>query len=274
MKKKRKGWLVVCIVCLIAAVVCAGLVIGHYVQRRQDAEKNRALTEQVKKTEAPEESTQPQETLSVEYVDIPVDFETACEQNADIYAWITIPGTLVDYPVVQSPTDDAFYLTHGIDGEQNASGCIYSESLNAKDFTDPNTVLYGHNMKNDTMFGSLHSYEDRAFFDENRTIYVYTPTEKLTYQIFAAYPWSSEHLLNVYNTKDPDVFRQYLDSVKSVRGMNAFVDETVAVDETSQILTLSTCIGVNNEDSRYLVQGVLISREPGRYQKETAAPQE
>lgn len=273
-KKKRKGWLAVCIICVVAAVVCAGFVIGHYAQRKEDAEKNRTLTEQVRKTEAPEETKQPQEEPPINYVDIPVDFETACAQNSDIYAWITIPGTLVDYPVVQSGTDDAFYLTHGIDGEKNASGCIYSESLNAKDFTDPHTVLYGHNMKNDTMFGSLHSYEDRAFFDANRTIYIYTPTEKLTYQIFAAYPWSSEHLLNVYDTKNPEAFRMYLDQVKAVRGMHAFVDETASVDETSSILTLSTCIGVNNNDSRYLVQGVLVAREPGKYQEEAAAPQE
>ena len=100
--------------------------------------------------------------------DIPVDFEGLQEYNPDIYAWITIPGTAVDYPIVQRPEDNSYYLTHNTDGEESAEGAIFTEDYNSRDFTDPNTVIYGHNMRNGSMFRSLHNYMDRSFFDENR----------------------------------------------------------------------------------------------------------
>ncbi len=89
-----------------------------------------------------------------------IDFSALQEKNADIYAWIQIPGTLVDYPVLQHSTDRLYYLNHTIDGTAGLPGSIYSEAIHPKDFSAPMTVLYGHNMRNDTMFGSLHDYED------------------------------------------------------------------------------------------------------------------
>ena len=207
MKSKKTFWLVLCLVCVLACAGCIFFIV-HYLkgleddkQSFEDIKKEAFVTEEPGQTEEARASEAP-----VAAVEIPVDFATIQQQNPDIYAWITVPGTLVDYPVVQHSTDDFFYLDHGIDKKSSAAGCIYSESMNAKDFTDPQTVLYGHNMKNDTMFGSLHSYEDKAFFDANRTIYVYTPTQKLTYRIFAAYVTGNEHLLNTVDTKNPASF--------------------------------------------------------------------
>ena len=87
-------------------------------------------------------------------------------QNSDTVGWIEIPGTKVDYPILQSSTDDSYYLNHNIDGSEGYPGSIYTESYNGKTFEDFNTVIYGHNMKDDTMFGDLHSYEDSAFMKE------------------------------------------------------------------------------------------------------------
>lgn len=87
-------------------------------------------------------------SLGIEIPEKDIDFAALKEENSDVYAWIYVPGTNVDYPVLQHPTDDAYYLEHNMDGSKGLPGCIYSESVNTKDFTDPNTVLYGHNMKN------------------------------------------------------------------------------------------------------------------------------
>lgn len=98
------------------------------------------------------------------YVDIPT---LQAEANTDIYSWIYIPDTGIDYPVLQHPEEMDYYLKHNIDGRNGYPGCIYTQRMNNKDWTDKNTVIYGHNMSNGTMFAHLHYYEDTAFFEEN-----------------------------------------------------------------------------------------------------------
>ncbi len=107
--------------------------------------------------------------------------------NEDIYSWIYIPDTNIDYPVLQHSTDDTYYLNHNMDGTKGYPGCIYTESANSKEFADFNTILYGHKMKNGSMFHDLHKYADAAFLEEHPYVYVYLPDRTLKYQIFAAY---------------------------------------------------------------------------------------
>ena len=96
-------------------------------------------------------------------VDVPVDFAAWQERNPDIYAWIEYPGTNVDYPIVQSAKDDAYYLRRDIDGKEAVAGSLYTEhTYNSKTFDDPVTVIYGHNMANRTMFGGLQSHIEAA----------------------------------------------------------------------------------------------------------------
>ena len=186
--------------------------------------------------------------------------ETVEAENPDIYAWITIPGTNVDYPVLQREGDNGYYLNHSVDGAGSIAGAIFTEDYNSKDFTDPNTIIYGHNMKNGSMFRTLHNYSDREFFDNNRDITIYMPDKILHYTIFAAYLYDSRHLMLSFDFKDPDVFRAYLDSVRNIRDMNAFVDTDIPVTEEDKIITLSTCYK-GQADRRYLVQAVLVSIE-------------
>ena len=82
-----------------------------------------------------------------EQMENPIDFDSLTAQYPDIYAWIRIPGTKVDYPIVQREGDNGYYLNHTIDGKKKTEGSIYTEDYNSKDFGDANTVIYGHNMK-------------------------------------------------------------------------------------------------------------------------------
>lgn len=249
----------------IAALGCLGTGLVHLWQERHAGEEYEELRESAKTQTArtaedvPEEQTKQEEEAS-EPPDIPVDFESLQAYNPDIYAWITIPGTAVDYPIVQRPGDNSYYLTHNTDGEESAEGAIFTEDYNSKDFTDPNTVIYGHNMRNGSMFRSLHDYMDRSFFDENREVLIYMPDKILHYEIFAAYLYDSRHLLLNFDFDDPEVFARYLDDIKSIRDMSSFVDNSIEVTAEDKIITMSTCYkGMN--DRRYLVQAVLVSIE-------------
>ena len=146
-------------------------------------------------------------------VDIPIDFAQLQSMNPDIYAWIKVPGTVIDYPVVQSDTDNTYYLDHSVEKEEDKAGAIFTEDYNSKTFEDPNTVLYGHGMANGSMFDGLHQYMDRSFFDENREVIVYMPDKILHYQIFAAYLFDNRHLLQALTLRIPKSFQAYLDGL-------------------------------------------------------------
>ena len=103
-----------------------------------------------------------------ELVENPINFDELSKLNPDLYAWIRIPNTAVDYPVAQSSnSDDNFYLHHNYLGNYEFAGTIYSQRHNSKDFVERVTVLYGHNMLNGSMFADLHKFSDEEFFEEN-----------------------------------------------------------------------------------------------------------
>ena len=184
------------------------------------------------------------------------DFEALQEVNPEAYAWITITDTNISFPVLQSATDTAWYLNHNLYGEEDDNGCIYTELYNHTDFNDPNTIIYGRNT--DAMFGRLHQFADRDFFDEHRQIQIYLPDHTLTYQIFAAYTYDNRHLIAIYDFWDETVFSQYLEDVFAIREMDAFIDDSIEVTAQDKIITLSTGV-TGQSDKRYLVQAVLVS---------------
>ena len=201
-----------------------------------------------------------EETGNRVYEGCPVDFAGMWETNEDVYAWITIPGTVIDYPILQHATDNTYYLNYNIDGSYGYPGCIYTENLNSKDFTDNNTVIYGHNMKNGTMFAGLHKFEDASFFEENTKVYIYTPEKELNYTIFAAYIYDDRHLMYSFDFSDSQVYATYLEDIQNMRSMNALIREDITVTAEDKIITLVTCIG-NQPSKRLLVQAVLEQEE-------------
>ena len=188
----------------------------------------------------------------------PIDFESLWETNEDVYAWITVPGTVIDYPILQHETDDSYYLNYTIDGVEGYPGSIYTEHVNSKDFTDNNTVIYGHNMRNGTMFTDLHKFRDIDFFAEHDTVYIYTPKRELTYKIFAAYLYDDRHLMNSFDFSDMDIYSDYLSEIQTIDSMdeNANLRKDIKITDTDKIITLITCIREQPE-KRVYVQAVL-----------------
>lgn len=197
------------------------------------------------------------ETLASKEEDVYIDFEELQQLCPDAYAWIRVPGTNVDYPIVQSPTDNTFYLDHNPQGAYEYAGAIFTEDYNSTDFEDPNTVIYGHNMQNGTMFQTLHRFEDKEFFDEHTEFEICLPDRVLHYRIFAAYTYDDRHLLRSFDFTDENVYRLYLKEILGQKSMGCSLASDVEVTAEDKIVTLSTCNGI--DDQRYLVQGVLLS---------------
>ena len=239
---------------LIASVICLIGCAGFFIGMKLRSDEMEDLRSQVAVSDDSVSQT-------VNYVETPVDFVELKKQNPDIYAWINIPGTSVDYPVLRREDDNSYYLNHTVDEKKSIYGSIYTENYNDTDFADFNTVIYGHNMKNGTMFGTLKKYRDKAFFEQNQYINIYMPGRIMKYQIFAAYVWDNRHILLSLDFSNEDIREAYIDMILSTRKMNANINSGLPVTKDDRIITLSTCTG--NDEERYLVQGVLIydSRE-------------
>ena len=189
----------------------------------------------------------------------PVDFKSLMELNPDVYAWLYIPNTNVNYPVCQSRITDDYYLDHDVYKNYCFPGALYSQLSNSRDFSDPVTVIYGHNMANKTMFGSLHNFENTSFFNSNPYIYVYTKDRKLTYQVISAMAYDNRHIMNSFNFRDESVFSDFISQITNPKTQPYNVNTSIKPTTDDNILVLSTCL--NSGYGRYLVTGELISNE-------------
>lgn len=252
--KKRKIKLVILFI-IIFLVVFLGIRFGTQLYNKYMIDKP-ATTQSVSTTKP----TVSQQTAKVEN---PIDFASLQKQNPDIYAHIIIEDTNVNYPIVQSPTDDAFYLKHKAEDKSwSASGAIYTEIINSKDFGDRVTLIYGHNGYSDTFFTTLHKFEDSEFFNNHPYFYIYTPDRKLTYQVVSAFKYDDRHIMNSFNFSNNSVFAEFeqfiINPTSALKNVRTELD--TQLDENSNIVVLSTCI-TNQRSNRYLVCGVLVNDE-------------
>lgn len=209
-------------------------------------------------TPIPTPTTDPLAARNIVIPEKNLNWDELKKQNADIYAWIYIPGTIIDYPILQHADEKSYYLNHNIDGSEGYPGCIYTQNVNSKDWKDPNTVIYGHNMNNGSMFHDLHKFADGAFFNETQYVYVYTPERNYVYEIFAAYTFSNVDLMMCFDYSTPEACLVYFDGIWTNRDMRSHFREGVTLTGSSRIITMSTCVA-NQPEYRYLVQAVLLN---------------
>lgn len=237
------------IIAVLAAVVLI-LMIGIVWFVLSDKEP-----EPIEEPEPPvkqEEEIVIEEEEEEEEIIIPIDFAALKAQNEDVYAWVDIEDTNVHYPILQSPTDDSYYLNHTIDHVAGLPGSIYTEKVNAKDFSDFNTMIYGHDMKNGTMFKDLHKFEDKEFFDSHDTVMIYTETEAKTYRVYAAVIYDDRHIMYSYDNDSIADRKAFIQSLYDVGDRGSLFREGMEIDENSKLITMSTCIG-GRPDRRYIV---------------------
>ena len=155
-----------------------------------------------------------------------------------------------------------YYLKHNYVGTATDYGSIFVLSENADDFVDFNTLVYGHNMLDGQMFAQLHKFREKSFFDEHGQILIYTPDRKLTYQVFAAYRTDNLNIIVNNDFSTEELREAYIERIYTHTDY-AFFKPEYPVTASDRIVTLSTCIA--NPDYRYVVQGVLVSDEPGEF---------
>ena len=257
MKKKKTLWSILLIIALLVIIAATIYIVSHFFSGGNSSEY-------IKENTTSASETQARDSLEQQFAENhDIDWDKLHKDNEDIYAWIYVPNTDVDYPIVQSMEgDDSFYLDHNLKKEYEFAGSIYSEFQNKKNFSDPVTVLYGHNMLNGSMFATLHKFEDESFFKKNKYMYVYTPNHKLTYRIYSAYVYDDRHILNAFDFSKWKVLKKYQKYTLNPDSLNKNTRK-VQLGKNSKILTLSTCTN-GAENTRYLVQGVLTNDEQTR----------
>lgn len=238
-------------------------IVSYYYQSNQSKRLNSSMAEEFV---IYEEGVEPP-TVIVEgdiesepkeyyYAPIPkeIDFAKLIKQNSDVVGWIFNQNGVINYPILQGETND-YYLTRLINGKTNANGSIYMDSLNNSNFSDRNTIIYGHSMQNGTMFGTLLRYRYQSYCDAYPEFYIYTPYAKYRVEVFAAYETTINDKVYNFFTNESD-FEEFLSYAKN----KSKIKTEVSVTASEKIVTFSTCAYSSN-DSRFVVCGKLVPIE-------------
>lgn len=254
-RKQRKGSIISNIILVIAIAIflfSAYKIYTIYSEYNKGDSEYKSIVDEVITIETPEETEETEETEKEVFK---VDFEKLQSINKEVIAWLRFDQPeKINYPVCQGEDNDK-YLKTTVEGKRNAAGSIFADANNAGDFSDRNTFIYGHNMKNGSMFGQLRKYKNADYCAENPYFYIYTPDGKeAKYQIFAVciVEDTAESYKKVYASDEEYV--KYLEHIQSI----ARYDVDVELNAQSQIVSLSTCTNVT-ETQRLLVHGVKIS---------------
>lgn len=177
-----------------------------------------------------------------------VDFDKLLELNPDTKGWIHIEGTMVSYPIVQTDNND-YYLNHTFNKTSNSAGAIFMECLIKDGLDAKNPIIYGHNMLNGSMFGTLKRYMKKSFYEAHPKIQLFTPGQTYTYEIFTSFTVrGAVSDAYTYGFADDDRFMEYISKVKKYGDYNTGVE----INPGDHIITLSTC--TNRGADRYVIQ--------------------
>ena len=248
--------------------LCAALALGggflmvrdicQYTESAGAYDDLASLVELPEQTEAPEDDTTETEPAEEDpSVVLPVvDFEALRETGPDIIGWLSLPDTVINYPVTQAD-DNEYYLHHLYDGTYNKVGCLFADYENKADFSDRNTIIYGHNMRDGSMFAALNEYDEQSYFDTHKQMYLVTPEGSYLCEIFAAFvakpsesgsdtsPWR-------LSWKDDGSYTTWLTAMAE----RSVVETDVTVTSSDKVLTLSTC--TPGGASRFIVMAKLV----------------
>lgn len=232
-KKKNKKYkkvifnLIVYMILLLVLVYSGVKIYKWY----KDNNKNNEIAEQIKGTVVVEEKSEDKEEYTI-------DFNKLKEQNKETVAWIKVNNTNIEYPVVKTKNNE-FYLNHSFDKSENLGGWIFADHKNKFNGTDKNIVIYGHNMKDNSMFGTMQKILNPEWYnnEENTNIILKTEGKNYIYKVFSIYRIENEDYYIKTEFNNDSEFEQFLNTLKarSIRDFN------MDMLESDSILTLSTC---------------------------------
>ena len=252
-RKKKKGGSnivsnIILVIAIVVFAVSAYKLYGIFSEYNKGDKEYQKIQDLVINTDKKDDTKE--ETFSV-------DFEKLLEMNSDVVGWIRFDEpSEINYPVVQG-RDNEEYLKRTFEANTNKLGTLFVDVNNPGDFSGRNTFIYGHNMKNGSMFAQLLKYKDDSFYKEHPYFYIYTPDGKVrTYEIFSAGVVNDTSDSYIMDYADDAAFQTYIDYIKQQSAYPTSAEVTTA----SKIVSLSTCTNVR-DDERFLVHGVMIKEE-------------
>lgn len=252
-RRKKKGGSnivsnIILVIAIVVFAVSAYKLYGIFSEYNKGDKEYQKIQDLVINTEKKDDTKE--ETFSV-------DFEKLLEMNSDVVGWIRFDEpSEINYPVVQG-RDNEEYLKRTFEANTNKLGTLFVDVNNPGDFSGRNTFIYGHNMKNGSMFAQLLKYKDDSFYKEHPYFYIYKPDGKVrTYEIFSAGVVKDTSDSYIMDYADDAAFQTYIDYIKQQSAYPTSAEVTTA----SKIVSLSTCTNVR-DDERFLVHGVMIKEE-------------
>ena len=233
-KKKRILNIAIYLI-LFLILICSGFKLYFWYK---DKKNNDETTEQLKNN-VKLEKIKKDNSNNEKYI---VDFKKLKSENSDVVAYIKVNNTNIEYPIVKTSNNN-FYLNHSFDKSKNSRGWIFADYKNKFDNTDKNIVIYGHNMRDESMFGSLKNILNEEWYNnaENKNITFLTEKGNYIYKVFSIYKIESEDYYIKTNFKNDEDYEKFLNTIKN-RSIKNF---DINLNINDKIITLSTCANNN-----------------------------
>lgn len=260
---------------LIAAGLLAVLLLAGCGREAGTTEENSTGTDDSITAEEEEKDGEPAQETATEQTenqngilgesakDGEIDFSMLQEKNPDIFAWLYVPGTEIDTPVLQSPVSDDYYKSHNVEGNEDDKGAPYTEMPNMMNMCDFNTIIHGKDLEEEEAFYTLHNFESPDFFADNREFYIYLPDNVLTYEVFAAFYDEGSDILRRHDYTTYKGCQDYLDELTKTRSMGKNMSE--GWEDLTPLHFLVTLDGqLRDNDTQFVVIGILTKDAAGK----------
>lgn len=244
---KRKRFNIAGIILIVTGLLFLGILIYGEYKEYNSARKIKKLQEQ---------KNSAYNGTDVQVQGILPEYRQMYETNTDLAGWIVIDGTDINYPVVQSKVYQEFYLDHNFDGEKDEAGSVFADARNNVFLPDDNIIIYGHNMKNGSMFGTLQYYLDKDYYNSHNIVSFDTLYKRSTYQIavvgLSKISEESDGTFKYYdfiNAENKKSFKNYVENIKKLEAY----DTGVSLKYGDKLITLSTCNSVEKDGRLFIV---------------------
>lgn len=282
--KRAKKYRLAGVICVLAAAVCFGYfaytdyleeqsalemkrlqdmqnMTGHYIEEEafsEQPENDKAVAQ----AEDPDQSDQPEKETSDEQKELPdilPEYQEIYAENKDLVGWLEIDGTVINYPVLQSDSEEnsQFYLTHSFAKKKDKNGSLFMDYRNDFVDRDTNIIIYGHNMKSGAMFGTLKKYLEKGYLEKHPKIRFDTIYERGTYEVIGAFlsevSYQDEYTFRYYNFLNANNESEFEAFCVNVMQLDALKKGTLDAKYGDQLLTLSTCSSYTDEGRMFII---------------------
>lgn len=272
--KKREKLITALTIIIFVCLAGAGILSAkEYLDRRQSKEpisQTQQETEPlIASSETPpsdalekspsESSSETEASRTQDFIEppqtVPNPYADSYLANEDMAAWLVIPDTNVDYPVMWTPRDEEYYLRRGFDGKSDSNGCLILDTDSCLDPLTTNLIIHGHNMRSGAMFGKLANYEKEDFYKEHKQIILYTEKCQRNYEVIAVFRSQvyrqSDQVFKFYKFFQADTQEEFDDFYQNIMALSLY-DTGVTARFGDHFLTLSTC-SYHSETGRFVV---------------------